>query len=108
MIFGRETRTSPLFRRPSMLKGESESCSAFVSIGPSGCVANERADDSASHGRTILQDHIGFVGVGHMGTAMATNLVAAGRQVTAYVRRVEQMKKLTALGIKSTTDITEV
>jgi 3-hydroxyisobutyrate dehydrogenase-like beta-hydroxyacid dehydrogenase len=91
-----------------MLKGESESRSVFASTGPSGSAANERADGSALRGRTLLRGHIGFVGVGHMGTAMATNLVAAGRQVIAYVRRVEQLEKLTALGIKSTMDIAEL
>jgi 3-hydroxyisobutyrate dehydrogenase-like beta-hydroxyacid dehydrogenase len=60
------------------------------------------------HGRTPLQGHIGFVGLGHMGTAMAANLAAAGRQVIAYVRRAEQMGKLAALGLKPTTDIADV
>jgi hypothetical protein len=74
-----------------MLKGETESRPAFVSTGPSGSVANEQAAGSASRGRTPLQGHIGFVGLGHMGTAMAANLATAGRQVIAYVRRAEQM-----------------
>jgi hypothetical protein len=43
-----------------------------------------------------------------MGTAIAANLAAAGYQVIAYVRRAEQMGKLAALGLKPTTDITEV
>ena len=81
-----------------MLKGETESRSAFVSTGPSGSVANEQAAGSASRGRTPLQGHIGFVGLGHMGTATAANLATAGPQVIAYVRRAEQMGKLAALG----------
>ena len=36
---------------------------------------------------------IGFVGLGHMGTAMAANLVASGRRVIAYVRRPDQVAK---------------
>jgi 3-hydroxyisobutyrate dehydrogenase-like beta-hydroxyacid dehydrogenase len=48
---------------------------------------------------------IGFVGLGHMGTAMAANLVAGGRRVIAYVRRPDQIDKLEALGLKPTTDI---
>jgi 3-hydroxyisobutyrate dehydrogenase-like beta-hydroxyacid dehydrogenase len=48
---------------------------------------------------------IGFVGLGHMGTAMAANIAAAGRPVTAYVRRSEQIGQLEAIGLKPTTDI---
>ena len=51
---------------------------------------------------------IGFVGLGHMGTAMAANLAAAGHRVTAYVRRPDQMDKLAALGLKPTTEITNL
>jgi 3-hydroxyisobutyrate dehydrogenase-like beta-hydroxyacid dehydrogenase len=91
-----------------MLKGETQSRSASVSAGPSGSVADGQAAGSASRGRTPLRGHIGFVGLGHMGTAMAANLAAAGRQVIAYVRRAEQMGKLAALGLKPTTDITEL
>ena len=48
---------------------------------------------------------IGFVGLGHMGTAMAANLAAAGRRVVAYVRRAEKFDELAALGLYPTTDI---
>jgi 3-hydroxyisobutyrate dehydrogenase-like beta-hydroxyacid dehydrogenase len=60
------------------------------------------------HGPVTAQREIGFVGLGHMGTAMAINLVAAGYAVTAYVRRPEQMGKLIALGLKPTTDVTRL
>jgi 3-hydroxyisobutyrate dehydrogenase-like beta-hydroxyacid dehydrogenase len=43
-----------------------------------------------------------------MGTAMAANLAATGYQVTAYVRRPEQMDKLAALGLKPTTKVTQL
>jgi 3-hydroxyisobutyrate dehydrogenase-like beta-hydroxyacid dehydrogenase len=52
-----------------------------------------------------LQGEIGFVGLGHMGTAMAANLVASGRRVVAYVRRPDQVGKLEAFGLRPTTDI---
>jgi 3-hydroxyisobutyrate dehydrogenase-like beta-hydroxyacid dehydrogenase len=52
-----------------------------------------------------LQGEIGFVGLGHMGTAMAANLVASGRRVVAYVRRPDQIGKLEAPGLRPTTDI---
>src|ERR671926_27610 len=48
---------------------------------------------------------IGFVGLGHMGTAMAANLAANGRRVIAYVRRPDQIGRLEALGLIPTTDI---
>jgi 3-hydroxyisobutyrate dehydrogenase-like beta-hydroxyacid dehydrogenase len=54
------------------------------------------------------QIEIGFVGLGHMGTAMAANLATAGYPVTAYVRRPEQMGPLAALGLKPTTEITSL
>ena len=50
----------------------------------------------------------GFVGLGRMGTAMAANLAAAGRQVVAYVRHQDRMNKLAELGLESTTDITDL
>jgi 3-hydroxyisobutyrate dehydrogenase-like beta-hydroxyacid dehydrogenase len=53
---------------------------------------------ASSHG----QGTIGFVGLGHMGMAMAANLAASGRRVAAYVRRPEQMGSLIGLGLRPT------
>jgi 3-hydroxyisobutyrate dehydrogenase-like beta-hydroxyacid dehydrogenase len=53
---------------------------------------------ASSHG----QGTIGFVGLGHMGTAMAANLAASGRRVTCYVRRPDQMGALIGLGLRPT------
>ena len=84
-------------------------------IGPS--MAGRRTSEGAalasqainrSSGRQLVPDKIGFVGLGHMGAAMAANLAAVGRQVVAYVRRPDQMPKLLALGLKPTTDIVEL
>jgi len=55
-------------------------------------------------GRRLLGE-VGFIGLGHMGAAMAANLVAAGRPVIAYVRRPDQIAQLEAIGLKPTTDI---
>jgi 3-hydroxyisobutyrate dehydrogenase-like beta-hydroxyacid dehydrogenase len=55
--------------------------------------------------RPPVLGEIGFVGLGHMGTAMAANLAAAGRRVIAYVRRQDQIGELEALRIRPTTDI---
>ena len=47
---------------------------------------------------------IGFIGLGHMGSAMAANL-AAKYNVVAYVRHPDRMTELAALGLKPTTEI---
>jgi 3-hydroxyisobutyrate dehydrogenase-like beta-hydroxyacid dehydrogenase len=51
---------------------------------------------------------IGFVGLGHMGTAMAANLIPAGHRVVAYLRRPDQMDRLAALGLKPTTEFSKL
>ena len=61
-----------------------------------------------SQGRSLQQTNIGFIGLGHMGSAMAANLAAAGHRVMAYVRRSDQMEPLAALGLKSSTEIASV
>jgi len=80
----------------------------LVSPGASGTAPLERRGGSGSNGRLPLQDEIGFVGLGRICTAMAANLAVAGHRVIAYVRRPEQMGKLLALGLKPTTDITNL
>jgi len=51
---------------------------------------------------------VGFVGLGRMGAAMAANLVAAGHRVLAHVRTPNQAERLSALGLKATTDIADL
>src|SRR4030081_3495125 len=89
-----------------MLKNESSSSLVFP--GASEATSLEQRGGSGSNGRRPMQRDIGFVGLGHMGMAMAANLAAAGRRVIAYVRRPHQMGKLLALGLKPTTDITNL
>jgi 3-hydroxyisobutyrate dehydrogenase-like beta-hydroxyacid dehydrogenase len=62
----------------------------------------------ASAGRAPAPSKMGFVGLGHMGTAMAANLAAAGHRITGYVRRQEQLARVRELGISSTMDISEL
>jgi len=50
-----------------------------------------------------MSSKVGFIGLGLMGTAMAANLAADGRNVCAYVRRPERINDLRALGIEATT-----
>ena len=68
-------------------------------------VLRERRGDSQLAGPPPVLGEIGFVGLGHMGTAMAANLASMGRQVIAYVRRRDQIGRLEAVGLRPTTDI---
>ena len=70
-------------------------------------IAFGSASDAKSTGHPALGE-IGFVGLGHMGRAMAANLVASGRRVIAYVRRSDQIARLEALGLKATTDFNDI
>jgi 3-hydroxyisobutyrate dehydrogenase-like beta-hydroxyacid dehydrogenase len=56
----------------------------------------------------LVKGEIGFVGLGHMGTAMAANLVDARYRVIGYVRRPDQIGRLVAIGVRATTDISEL
>jgi 3-hydroxyisobutyrate dehydrogenase-like beta-hydroxyacid dehydrogenase len=58
--------------------------------------------------RLSAMGDIGFVGLGHMGTAMAANLAASGARIVAYVRRANRMPALEALKLQPTTDITKL
>jgi 3-hydroxyisobutyrate dehydrogenase-like beta-hydroxyacid dehydrogenase len=44
---------------------------------------------------------IGFIGLGRMGTAMATNLLKAGHQVTVYNRSPQKLRPLVELGARA-------
>jgi 3-hydroxyisobutyrate dehydrogenase-like beta-hydroxyacid dehydrogenase len=76
---------------------------------PISLLASRCASEAMStNGGASAPREIGFVGLGHMGTAMAANLAAAGHRVTAYVRRPDQVDRLAALGLQPTTDITDL
>jgi 3-hydroxyisobutyrate dehydrogenase-like beta-hydroxyacid dehydrogenase len=65
----------------------------------------EQRGSPGSAVRPPIVGEIGFVGLGHMGTAMAANLAASGRRVIACVRRPDRIGQLEALGLRPTTDI---
>ena len=44
--------------------------------------------------------NVGFIGLGHMGSGMAANLVKAGHTVTVYNRTKERTEPVVALGAK--------
>src|SRR5271165_607207 len=69
-------------------------------------VAGPSASEAKPSGCASLE--IGFVGLGHMGTAMAANLVSTGNRVIAYVRRPDQMDRLATLGLEPTTEFTSL
>jgi 3-hydroxyisobutyrate dehydrogenase-like beta-hydroxyacid dehydrogenase len=68
-----------------------------------GNLPDQRGDSALAPPRPVVGE-IGFVGLGHMGTAMAANLAAGGQRVIAYVRRPDQVGRLEALGLRPTTD----
>jgi 3-hydroxyisobutyrate dehydrogenase-like beta-hydroxyacid dehydrogenase len=99
----RQTFRRRLIRRRIMFKDGSTPPS-----GASETTPLERGGSFGSNGGLPLPDEVGFVGLGHMGTAMAANLAIAGHRVIAYARRPEQMARLMALGLEPTTDITSL
>ncbi len=50
---------------------------------------------------------IGFIGLGHMGTAMAANLVKAGHDVSVFNRSPEKARALIELGAREATRLAE-
>jgi 3-hydroxyisobutyrate dehydrogenase-like beta-hydroxyacid dehydrogenase len=61
-------------------------------------------NDAAGHNL----GRVGFVGVGRMGIAMATNLATAGYRVIAHTRSMDRIEELAALGLEPQTDLTEL
>jgi 3-hydroxyisobutyrate dehydrogenase-like beta-hydroxyacid dehydrogenase len=61
-------------------------------------------DRGAGLERKPLEGTIGFIGLGHMGGAMAANLAASGCKVTGYVREPGSAQTLKALGVEPTSD----
>lgn len=51
---------------------------------------------------------IGWIGLGHMGTPMAQNLIKAGFDISVYNRTAEKMKPLEAIGATPYTDVKEL
>lgn len=51
--------------------------------------------------------HIGFIGLGNMGSAMAANLLAAGHDVTAYNRSPDKVDALSAEGARPARTVAE-
>jgi 3-hydroxyisobutyrate dehydrogenase-like beta-hydroxyacid dehydrogenase len=50
---------------------------------------------------------IGFIGLGRMGSAMATNLLKAGHQVTVFNRSPEKLRPLVELGARAASTVSD-
>lgn len=50
---------------------------------------------------------VGFIGLGHMGAAMAANLVKAGNEVTVYNRTPDKTRALAAVGARVATRVSD-
>jgi 3-hydroxyisobutyrate dehydrogenase-like beta-hydroxyacid dehydrogenase len=66
----------------------------------------------SNHSPTVVrrstEKTIGFIGLGRMGTAMATNLVNSGCCVKAYVRHPDRAGELIARGLQPSNNITDL
>ena len=82
----------------------SESSKRDDAPAPPSTSASEPHVDSPSLLPSIIGE-IGFIGLGHMGTAMAASLAAARRPVIAHVRRKDRIAELESLDIRATTDM---
>ena len=51
---------------------------------------------------------VGFIGLGHMGSGMAANLLKAGHVVTVYNRTKEKVEPLVSLGAKAAKSLADV
>ena len=80
----------------------------------SASVKDDAKGSAASSGRTPratqkpLAGSIGFIGLGHMGSAMAANLASGGLAVLGYVRKPKRNAELKALGIQPTNDVADL
>jgi 3-hydroxyisobutyrate dehydrogenase-like beta-hydroxyacid dehydrogenase len=89
-----------------MMRGKAQSGSHPISTG--GSSPGIMRAGSGSRAPAPQRGKIGLIGLGRMGSAMAANLAAAGRQVAAYVRRAEQMGQLTEGGLSPTMNIADL
>jgi 3-hydroxyisobutyrate dehydrogenase-like beta-hydroxyacid dehydrogenase len=85
-----------------------ETSSHLAKVNASKNPGQEHRSVSELTGQQPLIGNVGFIGLGHMGTAMAANLASAGAGVIGYVRRPDQITKLKAVGLRPTMNIDEL
>lgn len=66
------------------------------------------ASDRTPATQKPIEGSIGFIGLGHMGSAMAANLAAGGRSVIGYLRKPERNAEMRALGLEPTNQLADV
>ena len=69
---------------------------------------DEASDQTPRTMRKPFEGSIGFIGLGHMGSAMAANLVTGGATVRGYVRKPARNADLKALGIEPTNEMVDL
>ena len=70
-----------------------------------GSVRVEVARDQSREGEVAMR--IGFIGLGHMGSGMAANLLRAGHDLTVHNRTPAKAEALMALGAKAVASVAE-
>jgi 3-hydroxyisobutyrate dehydrogenase-like beta-hydroxyacid dehydrogenase len=79
---------------------------------PTAQTATDRSEASSNSApspeQKLIEGRIGFIGLGRMGTAMATNLARSGCKVIGLVRSPERLEDLTALGIEPSVEIADL
>src|SRR5947208_721568 len=50
---------------------------------------------------------VGFIGLGHMGSGMALNLLRAGHELTVYNRTPEKAQPLVSQGVRLATEVAD-
>jgi 3-hydroxyisobutyrate dehydrogenase-like beta-hydroxyacid dehydrogenase len=63
---------------------------------------------TTSPAKKLAEGRVGFIGLGRMGVAMATNLAQSGCKLIGFVRRRERLAELSALGLKPTVEIADL
>jgi 3-hydroxyisobutyrate dehydrogenase-like beta-hydroxyacid dehydrogenase len=71
-------------------------------------ISTRRGGDAAADGPIPLVREVGFIGLGHMGTAMATNLASAGYRVIGHVRSPGRIDELAALGLQPKLNLSDL
>jgi 3-hydroxyisobutyrate dehydrogenase-like beta-hydroxyacid dehydrogenase len=67
-----------------------------------------QSNDAPAPEQRLIEERVGFVGLGRMGVAMATNLVRSGCKVTGVIRHRERLKELLALGLQPAVEIADL
>jgi 3-hydroxyisobutyrate dehydrogenase-like beta-hydroxyacid dehydrogenase len=81
----------------------------YCAVGATAMPAADNQSGPSGRGkRAIVPGKIGFIGLGRMGKAMATNLAANGCEVIANIRRPELRGPLASLGLHPTTDVADM